>query len=704
MSDKEKRQQEAQMKLALGEISKADFDSLFSQLEIPEEGSCALEKSENPAHNIAKEENLPEFSMSELENEPNIEEQTTPSEARKDKDPPEQEPVLAYREIGQYKILKLLGRGGMGSVYLAVHKNARFARARGKVAIKLIKPVYADFPELRKRFEQEAALGTTINHPNIASVIDLIEEENILAFVMEFVEGEELRKKISDAGMSLEEVLSYITPIAEALDYLHSKGIIHRDVKPANIKVRPDGTPVILDFGIAKHTAHRDGHMTQTGITMGTQSYMAPEQLDAKNVDARADQYALAMMTYELFSGTFPWEKGFSRAKITVAKMMGSLTPLNDRSSVQQNVADVVMRGLSLEREDRFTSCSAFVDALQVLCERSTRTKSKKKKKQRRTRKTSKSSGGLLLFIVGLGAVLGVLAVIALVVIGTISKKPVPSEKKGEPKPIVVEPSVVEPIEVESIVNKFNVEKIKAGKYKMGCTTEQRSRCQKKEKPAHTVVLSHDTVMMTTEVTQGLYESVMGKNPSRFSECGTDCPVEYVSWYDAVRFANALNQKLDLTSCYEIGSGDNPTVLWNDTDCLGWRLPTEAEWEYAARGGERLQYSGSKRVDEVGWHSNNSQQTTHVVGTKESNGYGLYDMSGNVLEWVWDTWDPKAYKKGAVTDPVINTSNSRRVVRGGGFDQDITRLRTSARLHREPSSRSANRGFRLIRRLPHSSR
>jgi len=175
------------------------------------------------------------------------------------------------------------------------------------------------------------------------------------------VEGQELTELIPEDGMAVEDVLSLLKPIASALDYLHEQGIVHRDMKPANIRVKPDGTPVILDFGIAKDTNETDSSMTQTGTAMGTQTYMAPEQMDAKRVTGSADQYALAMMAYQMLSGTLPWDASLSSVRITMAKMTGDFKGLEDVDGVSNSLNRMVMRGLSLKPEDRFSTCLEFV-------------------------------------------------------------------------------------------------------------------------------------------------------------------------------------------------------------------------------------------------------------------------------------------------------------------------------------------------------
>jgi len=189
-------------------------------------------------------------------------------------------------------------------------------------------------------------------------------------------------------------------------------------------------------------------------------------------------------------------------------------------------------------------------------------------------------------------------------------------------------------------------------------------------------------------VTQALYAQVMNKNPSGFQ--GEDRPVEKVSWFDAVEFCNALSEQCGLDKAYEIdGEKVKPIPVAN-----GYRLPTESEWEYACRAGT----TDSRYADlaEIAWYDENSGGETHGVGQKQANGFGLYDMLGNVLEWCND-WYEKKYPSGAVVDPAGPKTGSRRVLRGGGWFNSAGGCRSAYRLNGAPGARSGDCGFRLAR-------
>jgi formylglycine-generating enzyme required for sulfatase activity len=232
---------------------------------------------------------------------------------------------------------------------------------------------------------------------------------------------------------------------------------------------------------------------------------------------------------------------------------------------------------------------------------------------------------------------------------------------------------------------------IAGGSFQMGSPSSEKGRSS--DETQHRVRLSKSFLMSTTEVTQGQWQAVMGSNPSGFSSCGADCPVENVSWFDAVKFANALSKKEGLRAAYRLSG---KSVSWNKT-ATGYRLPTEAEWEYAARGGEEYVYSGSNTLSAVGWSNENSGSKTHKVAGKRANAWGLYDMSGNVYEWCWD-WYGKDLRSS--TDPVGAQSGDYRVGRGGSWFSKPAGARVADRDWYTPGYRFYNLGLRLVRTNP----
>ena len=228
--------------------------------------------------------------------------------------------------------------------------------------------------------------------------------------------------------------------------------------------------------------------------------------------------------------------------------------------------------------------------------------------------------------------------------------------------------------------------RIAPGTFTMGSPDAEEGR--QDAETQHNVTITRAFCMKATEVTQGEWQAEMGDNPSSFQECGLDCPVEQVSWDDAVLYANALSRREGLAECY---TGSTFAGL----DCAGYRLPTEAEWEYAARAGTTGPSYGP--LESVAWFSVNSGESTQAVGGKTPNSFGLYDMLGNVWEWTNDWYGPYP---GTVTDPTGPTTGSGRVSRGGSWYVTARSPRAALRFGSAPSNSPYTLGLRLVRTAP----
>jgi formylglycine-generating enzyme required for sulfatase activity len=246
--------------------------------------------------------------------------------------------------------------------------------------------------------------------------------------------------------------------------------------------------------------------------------------------------------------------------------------------------------------------------------------------------------------------------------------------------------------------------RINGGTFTMGSPASEPQR--RDNETQHQVTVS-SFYMGKYPVTQKEYQQVMGTNPSNWK--GDNLPVEKVSWYDALVFCNKLSMREGLSPAYRINGSTDPAAwgtvptsgnaTWNAVAIVagsnGYRLPTEAQWEYACRAGTTTAYNTGANISDItGWYSANSGSRTHPVGQKSANRWGLYDMHGNVFEWCWDWYG--AYASGAQTDPGGAVSGSNRVDRGGSWGSDGRGLRSAYRDNYIPGDRYFSIGFRLV--------
>ena len=567
-----------------------------------------------------------------------------------------------------YTLQYRLGIGGMAEVWYAenkIHKRA---------AVKILNRDLSLNENIVARFQNEAEIMVALNHPNIRQVYDYSEIDGRPAIIMEYLEGDDLKARMKQGQrFTNDELVKWWNQLVDALKYTHEEGIVHRDIKPGNIFIDKKGNVKLLDFGIAK--VRESISSTQTDQKLGTLMYMSPEQVrDSKHLDYHTDIYSLAVTFVHLLTGKKPYDSDsvsdydIQTAIVTKpldlsdvpAEWRFFLEPYLDKEPKNRpelrpfEVVAQPPQKSAQESENSIDDEGTIIENTAVKPERSELPKATKDTKT----PNKKSKLGLWLALV-----------VAAIAIGVAVFVFSPSNaSKG-----------TESTEAKAFENKtftvngvsFDMIAVKGGTFTMGCTSEQ-SDCWGDEKPTHNVTLS-DYYIGKFEVTQELWQAVMGSNPSDFK--GNNLPVEQVSWNDVQEFITKLNQK----------TGAN------------FRLPTEAEWEYAARGGNKsrgYKYSGNNTIGNVAWYWDNSNEKTHQVGTKSPNELGIYDMSGNVWEWCQDWYGD--YSSGSQTNPTGPSSGSKRVLRGGGWYGYAGSCRVSLRLYYGPDYGINYNGFRLV--------
>ena len=564
--------------------------------------------------------------------------------------------------IKPYEVISQLGQGGMGVVY-----KARSLTLKNKVvAIKQLWSQFSNNPVFVKLFLDEGEKLFNLDHRNIVKVTDILEEGGEFFIVMEFVEGRTLNEIIKREVGPIERkrAINLFRQILEGVAYIHSqpKPIIHRDLKPLNVLVTNDDTVKITDFGIAKELEDGEGSST---TMKGTPTYMSPEQImDPGSVDIRTDIYSLGMTFYEMLCGKSPFSGNQSTTPTAVYTHV-----INDKvpppthfyPGISDALVDFVMKSIHKDREKRFPNAIEMLKELDRL-----------------------DSGGQTT-VQGEGGFASVYI-----------PKP-KSEVTAMPSPAVTHKSEIEHLTGNEMVL------VEGGSFMMGSEDGDSD-----EKPIHRVTLS-SFLIGKVPVTQKLWREVMGNNPSHFK--GNKRPVDNVSWYDAVKFCNRLSQRDGLKGCYSeierekaglMGSflGLNSKMITCDFSANGYRLPTEAEWEFAARGGIKSRgygYSGSYDLKKISWYAANSGSESHEVGTKDPNELGIFDMSGNVWEWCWDRYHQNYYSTSSQTDPRGPGVGSGRVERGGSWEDNAESCRVADRKSIFPGRGFHNIGFRLAR-------
>ena len=285
------------------------------------------------------------------------------------------------RRLAHYELLGEIGRGGMGVVYQALD-----TRLRRKVAIKVLLAAVADATSRRARLLREAQAAAQFNHPSIATVYEIGEAHtedrqlagrsgDVVYIAMEYVEGRDLRHHLEE-GLALHDVVSYGVQIAEGLASAHRAGVIHRDLKPSNVRITPEGRVKILDFGLAKVSwdevdpaASAEIPLTKTGVILGTIPYMAPEQLEGSELDARADLFSLGVILYQLLTGYLPFDGARLVDYVRSLTSGASRSPSKSNPAIPARLGRLVERLLARHPEDRWSSATTVGAELQAIAQ-----------------------------------------------------------------------------------------------------------------------------------------------------------------------------------------------------------------------------------------------------------------------------------------------------------------------------------------------
>lgn len=265
------------------------------------------------------------------------------------------------QQIGRYKIIEEIGSGGFATVYKAQH-----AILDTEVALKVLKPELAQDPDARRRFIQEAQTASNLEHPHIVRIFDLEEDETYVFIVMAHIAGHNLRQwreEHPDAPWRV--LLELLSQIAQALDYAHGKGVLHRDVKPANLLIDQKNKAYLADFGLVQVAT--SPRLTQVGRVVGTPAYVSPEQAqDLPTIDGRADQYSLAVVVYELLVGRPPFQAEQSTAVALMHIQQPPPKPSELKKDVPVELNEVLLRALSKQPDERYPTCVEFIRALEA--------------------------------------------------------------------------------------------------------------------------------------------------------------------------------------------------------------------------------------------------------------------------------------------------------------------------------------------------
>jgi serine/threonine protein kinase/formylglycine-generating enzyme required for sulfatase activity len=604
--------------------------------------------------------------------------------------------------VGPYKLVSKLGEGGFGEVWLAERREPFVQR----VALKLIKPGM-DSRAVIARFEQERQALAVMNHPHIAKVLDGgLTREGRPYFAMEYVKGEPITRYCDARRLGVKQRLALFAQACEAVQHAHLKGIVHRDLKPSNIlafDVEGEGPNLkVIDFGVAKAMSQPltdKTIFTETGQMIGTPEYMSPEQADpsASDIDTRSDIYSLGVLVYELVAGATPFDGKSLRAKSygEIQRIIREDDPPSPSARLSMILARDVARANAIERargvalrqlsrelrselewiplkamrkepQHRYqTAMHLAEDVVRYIkgepLEAAPESRVYRLRKWLRRNRTAVRAVGLVAAALAVGLAIPPLKV-RLDAYLEVRRMTAFEVITSEPDPAVVTDAAARE-RIKATGQPWKIRHTATGIVMLLCPPGEFTMGEGDN--AHARVIRHPFYLSQFEVSKAQWRAIAGKDAGYFK--GDELPVEQVSWINAHEYFLAPS--------------------------LGFfRLPSEAEWEYACRAGTTTAYAFGDAVS--GTNVRFGSDRPVACGSLPANPWGFHEMHGNTWEWVEDGY--AEYPKDGGTEEVVRTTNAgARVVRGGGWLNDESNCRSASRLFNVPGTSNTFIGLRV---------
>ena len=537
--------------------------------------------------------------------------------------------------VDRYRLAHELARTPLEATYMAEDLTLD----NSKVVVKVPSSILADDPTTQAALKQEALAAMGLSHRNIVALRAYKQTDRGIFMVFSHIEGRTLEEVLADSGPLAERiVMAIFKPIAEALDYAHPRGVVHRDIKPKNIIIGANGQPFITGFGVACRLKLAYARLTSK-ITADALPYLSPEQLTGKPPTPAQDVYGLAATIYTCLAGKPPFWRGNVREQIINAT---PTPPIEQETALSR----AVLRALGKDPAGRPRTCVELL-----------------------------------------------ITATAPQPAAPVVKTPAPArnDQNDVPMPGPIQPELCQPGSVITNSLGMKLAYVPAGKFRMG--SREREDGRSNDEKRHMITLTKGFFVGVTPVTRAQFAwfatatdykplGILGRMLKRNTwdrpgfEQSDEHPVIWVNWHAAAKFCTWLSEK----------------------ENRRYRLPTEAQWEYACRAGSVGPFAGTGKLKEMGWYSENSLGRTHSVGQKKPNAWGLYDMHGNVWEWCHDWYAPNIGDAPA-TDPAGIAGGAFRVLRGGAWYLIDRFCRSACRPRFKPEFSSALTGMRVVLRV-----